>query len=693
MVAQAVSPPPGELDPDVIDADFRELVRAAEEALIPPPPYWYKEERSAPDLGEITSLAHAERSDHALRVLQSAMFESRVGLEFSSVFDRDIDWVKVGEIEQWVSPILRNEHDALVAFIESQVLMPKARRRSLVDAEESATKEDYFLDIIDDWAASHMRSGNGTLLSSLAYDAAVHAMWAIYLGPDPGNERTGLRYRRVDPKIVYPVFEGDRGLGQVFCVYDAEVKDMLAWHGDGDGKVSRQIKAMGSVRQGSAYDMHACHEVIEWYGRTWAVVIYGGKVIKKWRHRFWRPPWLVIPFCWRRQTSSVSLGNGIGGGLWGEPLAPNDEGILTIASNRQKDLARVYEPFLAPRLPLHDATEKIVSRLLTAVRRAQNSPLVWTQPIQQSKQPAPEIQNWEGGLTIIPEGNTGGQALDTLPTVPVNEAMEPMLQFLTTAYQSSIPLPLLQGGALGAQASGSAIDVLMQTGIDKWVPVVKGINGGFTEFAHQCLLWVRDFGATMGPEVAGYLDVPRRNPDSYGLANSRRLTPEMLKRTDCYLDVTLARFHVAGMLAAANTIATIRNTGVMSKREAIELLAYTNNPERSLVMRREEELEETPGVLEAMTIEHLYEQLYAAYVAEDWESVRRIMIRGRRVAQMQQLADQQLAMMGAAAAPSPPAAAGGEAAMGAGVPSLPTDALGNAVGVEGGRYALGTGGV
>jgi hypothetical protein len=691
-----------EIDDNVIEADFKDLIKAKEKDFIPEPPYWYKPERSAPDIGEITGLAQAERSDHALRVTQAALFEMRLGLETSAVFERDVDLVKINEIEQWQSPLLRNEHDALLAFIESQTLQPKSRRRSLADAEESATKEDYVLECWDDWSRVSLISGDGSLMSALAYDATVHGMWAVYLCPDPGNYRTGQRYRRVDPKTVFPVFEGDRGLGHVYQVFDAQAKDMLAWYGDGGGPLTKRIRDMARTGSEDRVDLTMAHEAICWWGRTWAIVSWGGKIIRKWRHNMHRPPWVILPFAWSRMGSSQTITPSMAGGLWGEPMAPNDQGNLSIASTRQRDLAKMYAPFLITRLPLQDAMEKIASRLMTAVRVARNPPMVWQRPIQYGNKPMPETQPWEGGVTEVPELMGAGRPLEALPTLPVAEAMEPLMQFITTAMQASIPMPLLQGASLAAQSSGSAIDVLMQAGYDKWIPVLKGIQLGSTEVSHTMLLNIKEWGRTMGPDANGSIDVPRRMMDPYGLESFYKLTPEMLDRTDCYIDVTLARFNLQGMLQAATTIATIRNqVGVMSKREAIELLAYTNNVERSIQERRDEELDETPGVLEAMTLEHLYEALYVAYVKKDMESVRRIAIRGRRVAARQKLADMQLAAMGGGGdfgaagippggdvspdgTPIPPGGDAQSAGAGAATPMLSPGDLGNGVGNEGG---------
>lgn len=683
-----------DLDLDAIEADFTELVDAETEKIGPTPPYWYKEERSLPDLTEITDWAQSERTDHTFRVIQAALFESRVGLETSAIFDRDVDWVEIGEIEQWVSPLLRNEHDGLISFIESQLIQPRARTRALHLREEASAAEDYVNECFDDWQRSSIISGNGTLLSSLAYDATVHAMWSIYLAPDPGNVRTGQRYRRVDPKIVYPIFEGDRGCGHVFTVAETEAKDMLGWYGDGGGPVTRKIKDVAkSGTHDSRINLHASHEMITYHNRTWGVIIWGGAIIKKWKHRMWRVPWVIIPFAWRQQMSSVSVGHNFLQSMWGEPMAPDDQGILGIASLKQRDYARVYEPFLANRLPLHDQMEKIGSRLLTNMRSSRNPALVWQKPMQHGTKPRPAIENWEGGITEIPESLTG-KAIDVLPVLPLAEVMEPLMQFITTGLQAGVPLPLLQGASIGAQSSGSAIDVLLQTGWDKWVPVARGATAGLTEIGHTLLLNVKEFGDSLGEGVSGILDVPRRVPDKYGISETHQLTQEMVERLGCYIDVGLSRFNLNGILQAATALATIRTqVGVMSKREAIEFLGYTSNIERSIQERNDEDLEETPGVLEAMTIEHLYEQLYMAYVSGDMESVRRLGIRGKRVAARQKLADLQLAMaagMGGMEQPAP-IEEGGMEPGGAGAPFLPPGDLGNEVGVEGGRQALAAG--
>lgn len=660
-------PPPG--GGNIIEAQFRDLVQAQASQIGPrPDPRYAPIPMPKPEV--ITAEAQAQQQHHKLRLLQSTMMELRVGMEVSSIFERDTDEIEMGEVERFIIPFLRAEHNAILSFIESMNVMFTSRARTAIDREETAAKEAYLQEWWEDWEQRHLRSYGGSLKRALGYDMLIHSMIAVYLAPDPGNPRSGVRCRRVDPKQVYPIFNGDLGLDRVYCIYDDDFSNVLGHFGDGPGgSVTRAIRALAKGSNDTV-DLSARHEVVEYYDATNAVVTWRGKVIKKWRHNLQRPPWVIIPCCWR-QPSGTALTTGI--------LAPNgmpggmrdSDGNLLGGTSIQRDLARLYEPFLASRVPVNDALEMMTSRLFTGIRDAKDPPLYRTRSQAAGGALAEiEVKNWSGGKTEDVEGSK----MEVLPTTPVAENMTPMLEILKTVLQASIPAPVLQGQTMGAQSSGQAIDILNEMGYDMWVPLVKIYQMSLAECGHVSLGVQRDWGESMpGAQGIGTgFPVPRRSPGQYGMYTPFTLNRKMLEDSGCYVECRMTKFSLSGMVGAVSSAQVLSALGLGDDRLYIELLGLPGAPEDLIQRRRMQNMENSPDYGKAVMINLLGQQLKAAAARQDQESFAYLEPLYKRIIQMQTTQDMQTGMMAQSMMQSQMDAEL-DAQMEAGQPGMPVD--------------------
>lgn len=631
-------PPPG----PIIDATFRDLVRAQAAQIGPRPDPRYAP-IPMPKVEVITAEAQQQQQNHQLRLLQSTMMELRVGMEVSSIFERDVDGLEMGEVERFVIPFLRAEHNAILAFIESMNIMLLSRARSAIDREESAAKEAWLLEWWEDWEQRHLRSYGGSLKRALGYDMLIHSMLAVYEAPDPGNARSGVRCRRVDPKQVFPIFNGDMGLDRVYCIYDDDYPNVLGHFGDGPrGSVTRKIRQLAKGSH-SDVDLNARHEVVEYYDATNAVVTWRGEVIKKWQHNLQRPPWVIIPCCWRQPsgtalTTGVLAPNGMPGGM------RDSDGNLLGGTSIQRDIARMYEPFLGPRVPVNDALEMMTSRLFTGIRDAKDPAWYRTRSQAASGQLQQiEVKNWSGGVTEDVEGSK----MEVLPTTPVAENMTPMLEILKTVLQASIPAPVLQGQTFGAQSSGQAIDILNEMGYDMWVPFVKIFQMGVAECGHVGLSIQRDWGESL-PGVDGIgtgFPAPRRTPGPYGTYTPFVLNRKMLEDAGCYVECRMTKFSLSGMVGALNSVTQMSTLGVGDDQLYIELLGLPGLPQDLIRRRRLQNMENSPDYGKAVMINDLGMLLKAAALRGDQETFAYFEPLYKRIIQIQTTQDMQMGLM------------------------------------------------
>jgi hypothetical protein len=681
--------PPAGLPDQIVDADFRVLVSAAEANIAPPPPPWYIP-TSKPDPKDIEAEAHEQKEIHASRVRNQAWMEMRLGMEISSIFANDEMWVNLKEIEPQASPILRRIHDEVINFIASQTVQFVSLAQGIVNREERAAIENSLIDSYRDWKETTLREGQGSLTRVLTADALA-GMVAIYHAPDPGNERSGQRRYRVDPKVVYPIFGRD-GLDRVYTVYDATYPEVLRDFGDGPGgdatKAIQEIARKGGGRGKRTFDMTTAHELIGYWDREYGVVLWKGMVIRQWHHKLWVCPWHVFVPNWRNQMGTkTSSTYAWGGDRSGTRIDP--DGISTGEmgrSTRQMEMARAYEHFLMPWLAVADKFEKGQTRYAYGVDRALSQPRVWKRSSANSKMGTPEIQNFRDGTTEIEED----EELDVLPMNPLNESFAPWWEMVLMEMKMVIPVNILQGQTIGTQATGNALDAIHELGYSIFSPVVEFMPMVLQEVAHRELVYKRDWAKTYDPDdPQGGFAVPSR--EGYRRPPVK-LTKEMLERAGCYVDCSMSRFSLSGLTAAVTTATQIDQTLHIGTRPFwMEKLGISPNPLALEDARRDQDMEDAPGYVEARQVEHLYEQMEQAAQLDDQESLRRISSRAKRVVAKQTAHDMALAKMSGMLPPQPEAMPGelpegtGSGAPGTNpMPYLSAPEVGRETGTEGG---------
>ncbi len=630
----------------IIDAEFREMVQRKASLAGPKPPPWYDMDPRMQD-DEVMAEANTQKQVHSMRLLQSTFMELRVGMEVSATFERDEDWVDMGETERFIVPLIRAEHNAILAFIESMTLQFTSRARATVEREETAMKEGYLYEWWDDWETRTLLSGMGSLRRALAYDMLMHAMLAVFMKPDPGNERVGVMSRRVDPKCVFPVFEGDRGLSRVYCIYEADYPTVLGNFGDGPGgTATRKIKKLATHtdnRQGMrGPDQTHSGEVIYFANRREEFIFWKGQLIRKREHKYWRVPWIIIPCCWRQpsgtaQSTGVLGANGLPGNM------RDQDGRILGGTSVQRDTARMYAPYLESRVPINDELEMMASRLFTGIRDAKDPPVVEQRDLADMRRGDLEVKNWSGGVTTV-QGTT---QITPYPTIPVAENMTPMLEIFKTVLQAGIPAPVLQGQTLGAQSSGQAIDILNELGFQAWVPFTKMYQLATAQCGHAALSTVRDWNEGLpGMDGTGTgLSVPRRSPGDYGDYSPYRLTKQILEQSGCYVESRLTRFSLSGMVGAANVATTLNNLGIGDDRMYIELLGIPGVPEELIARRRLQNMENSPDYANPVMINQLAEQIEMATARNDTKTLHSLIPLFKRIVAIQTAKDQQLQMM------------------------------------------------
>jgi len=203
---------------------------------------------------------------------------------------------------------------------------------------------------------------------------------------------------------------------------------------------------------------------------------------------------------------------------------------------------------------------------------------------------------------------------------------------------TSMATAIMMGQSPTSQASGSAIDMLAQTGYTRWAAVVLGCQTFLAEFSEMCLGLYRDWGLLlgMGPHL-GTLFVPRRNPNPRaGGSPVHEVTPDLLRKTDIRVKVFFYKFNVASLAATAQGLAVLKSMGVMPKIDAIKILGFTDDPQGVLRRIDEESLNDVPEVKQERTLATLVKEAEDARLRGDQESYEERMGKAVFIAGMMQ---------------------------------------------------------
>jgi hypothetical protein len=572
-----------------------------EEVYGPTPPPWYRKPPK-PKVSDILEDAERERERHELRVQLAMETVSRLNLEGAGHFERDKDMVKSGEIEVWVDTSIRDEHDSAVAHIAMMDWAAESPFRSVIDQEEADAKEDLIHYVWECWMRQHTRAGNSHLKVSLPDILMKYGMLVATATVDPGDEECGIRMRLLDPATCFPVHEGHRGLGAMYRIYSASAAQVIGDFGDADGKVERKVKKIVGAAEGNegTFDRSWEGEVVEFWDRNWLLVAFEGEQILVREHGYACVPFVVTYGGFGQQafTNTRDVFVQGEGETWNRPGYG-----LSGFQPKQDDMGRISQPFWSRRFRQHDIGEAVGGRMLTALRRSIKPPLIIKQTLMSGEMNDVEIDYNEEGQTKIGAEDD----IIPLPNLPAPEVLAPVMEMLANGKATSMASGIMMGQSPGSQTSGSAIDILSQSGYTRWSSVVLGCQTFMTEFSELVLTLYRDWGLLLGMEPnIGTLYVPRRNPNPrVGGAPVHEVTPDLLRRVGIRLEVKFYKFNPASLASLAQGLAVLKSMGIMPKLDAIKIAAFSADPQGVLRRVDEEALADVPEVKQEQTLSRL----------------------------------------------------------------------------------------
>ncbi len=581
---------------------------------------------------EIIAQAKAERDDHAGRIAQTEEMLEWLAQKRRAYFKRHAEKIESGEIELGSVTDLVDEQAALVAFVAGMQLSFTAKYRQAIDQEEAAAKEDFLHYLVECWEDDHHASGYGNLRQDLPAIYSICAMLATFVLYDPRNEELGLKLRMVNPLTVFPIWEGGRGLAQIYRVYQASAANVIGDFDTPEGEVAAVVAEQArddSFTQG--YDPSYTDEVIEYWDRNWGCVTFGGKVCRVWEHGRGKVPWVITPGTFGpphlvdTSVATFSLADG-------RMIEAFTQGRAT----RHENLRLQYQPFLWRRLPAHIQEERFAGIYNTLLRRSINPALVYKQSATTAALGDPPISTDEAAKNKIGADDD----LSPLEGVPLAEVFQPLQGILDRNRQTGMANSMLLG-QMSASSSGTAIDIAAQNGNRSWSPVIHGVQAHLREVGEEALENILLFGDVLGPlnergAPAGMIPVPRRLPLKTGQSPAHEVTPDLIRQTGTRLSVELYSFDPATLGPTGNGLAIAASQGWVDKRSAIRILGYTPDVEGVIQRIKDDQLDEVPEIQMADTIEYLHKQAEAAAERGDWESARKLAARVFYVTSMMQ---------------------------------------------------------
>jgi len=627
MVLSVVPPPPTDMDfaEEDLALDLMEEFDPRKERCAREP--WRCPPMPKPE--EVLAGAEQQQEEQSYRIWVASQSNRWLNGELFGHYRRDEAKFRRGEMVPARSNDLVNEHFDMVAFHAQMDLHVKSPADSINYVEEAEAKQDYSRLFLRELAREHaQQDGNADLNTDLANAAGRSGMLAAYIDVDSSNPRTGISVQVYDANLVYPVYEGKRGLGIVYVVYLATARDVISWHGDNAGTVERKVRkiARGGSGDGS-YDALCEKECVVYYDRKNKMVLWGGELITKSEHNSG-----VVPFI------TEHSGIGMPGFMQTPestryPFGSVDElhsADMWQIDSRKLDHARKSQPLLWRNVDTHALKEAMASLAVYTYRtQVLGNRLVVRQGVMSAQEGEPEMGKGEEEITLL-------RADDELDQHPA--AIDPGVFNFVTAHTmkndaTGQSVTVANPNPGGAQAGGSAIDMLRQQGAERWFPVTRMLQGFYTKLCIRALEIVRDNGEYLGNLDEPGITINRSRPSGIlGLVDPHLLTGDMLQRAGCEVTVTLKKFNPASLPALIQALIMAKGQGLISQRQAVELIGAAQDIEDELRRIKDDQLDSVPEMLAAKALREKYNAAMRAVAEEDLETARQHLLEGRYLA-------------------------------------------------------------
>lgn len=635
-----------------------------------------------PDVAEARATAEDLLGLHGLRIGQAREMAEAYDGDRPGFFAEDADDIADGIIETMPINTLRQMYDFRCGFLAMHEPIARLVGRDAIDRDEAMAVEEL---IHYDFRCEERQFARATGADLRRAEAAHLQRYGMLVGLDtldPRDEYCGLAMTLVDPATVFPVWGGTELL-EVYRVYEDDAANIAGHYGGKPGSpeyerirglLTRATPTAESAGTSSRLPRHTVTEV--WNRDHFAAILGEGEEELAYRkHGYRRVPFTIV-------NGNFDLAAGTSSGTNAEvEEVPTDRGMILV-NDASVDIARRNRPYDWKQLKAHRIAEAVAGRQLSTVKWAIDPHKVLEKdPLSAHKQaPIGRLLPGETTEVMLPNKlNLITPVIDPLAMSGVNMA-------LAANAQSGI-LGQLASGTIPPQTSGSALNSMIEMGGAADAILVRLIELFKRMRAEFRLELRRDWGGMLGRTGdRGVIAVPSR----YGQTPMHRVTPAMIRRTGCQVEVELYTWRpdvaVAQYVATLRTPSPVTGLPLISDETARRKLKATPDPDREAERIEDEQLLAMPAIARQRTIRRLKRERDQALAEGDDDSVDDA---ESAVLQLEYLQEQEILSGQAAAPPGAGMDAGGMAPpamdMGPALPGTSLPAQGIGVGTEGGR--------
>jgi hypothetical protein len=643
-----------------------------------------------PDVQDSRAIADELQADHGLRIGQAREMNEAYDGARPGYFEEDEDEIADGVIETMAITTLRQMYDFRCGFIAMHDPYAKLLNRDAIDRDEAMGVEEL---VHFDFRCEERQFAKTHGADLRLAEPAHIQRYGMLVGLDtlnPRDEYCGLSMSLIDPTTVFPVFGGAGGLLEVYRVYEDEGPSIAGNYGGKRGspeyeRLATILRKDGGDRRDPVTSRHERRSITEVWNDDWVTVIVDeDKELLSRKHGYRRSPFTIV-------TGGFDLPAATSSGYGGEPDTYETARGEVSLNDASVDIARRMRPYDWKKLATHRQAEAVAGRQLTMFKWALDPHKVLEKdPLMASKQARiGKLRPGETTEVMLPN------KLNLITPVVDPTAMAGLNMALAANAQAGI-LGQLASGSVPPQTSGSALNGLIEIGGASDVVLVRLIQLFKRMRAEWRLELRRDFGGMLGRAGdRGVISVP--NQRGYGSTPLYRVTPAMIKRTGCQLDVELYNWRpdvtVAQYLATLRVPSPVTGLPLISDETARRKLKAVPDPDREGERIEDEQLLAMPPIARQRTLRRLKRERDQALDEGDDESVddAQSAILQLEFLQEQEVMSGQAAPPGAGAAagtggpiPPPPQMAAPEPPRPA-LPGTSLPAQGFDVGTEGGR--------
>src|SRR3990167_4589307 len=394
-----------------------------------------------------------------------------------------------------------------------------------VDKEESRDKEDALLYLRRRANEQHQRA-HGQGLNWAEFDTLGKYGVLIGLTKLDPEAPGGLKKRLLDPGTTFPTFSGD-DLRFVTRSYETDVGAVMGVFPDPDDKIDRMLlRATGN--QGEKREYHNRVKIYEYIDNWYHAAYVDDEELFVVEHGFNRVPVIVQYLPYGDQMFTITPTP-----MMKEGTSTQDDFLANgYGTERQLERCRKALPFLFHQFRTQDLKEAIAGVYVTMLKWMRDPAWIHKQDVTNAEiNPLDTVSRKPGKVTAI--------GIDeAIEPVPVE--IQPQIAQIVAAFvgenDAMMGLPRSMAGTMpGSQTTGTALDILKESGAENFWPVVDAMAQYRARDAQLNLELIRDWEPMMGEwgsKGAG-ITIPRKG------AAGMRLTREMLQRTGTEVDVRL----------------------------------------------------------------------------------------------------------------------------------------------------------